>query len=103
MSMLKDNIQHLNRTQRIATLIFTVYLLMWLASYVYMGFARMWSTHIQNERANYLLLLAFLLTLPYMIILLLIAVLNDRDRRFYLRLGLLLTAPMLISMVLGVV
>lgn len=99
---MKDRILTLFKTHRLIMAIFGVYLVMWAALFIYLLTDRLLNGTHHAERNNYQLMLAFLLTLPYTIILMLIATLNDRHRKFYFRLGLILIGPMLISMLLGV-
>ncbi|MCJ8210865.1 hypothetical protein MUY27_14195 [Mucilaginibacter sp. RS28] len=100
--LLKEKLAEIFKAHRIATLCFGTYVLMWVALYLYIITDYLFFDTAHADRINYLLLLAFLLTLPFVILLMIIAVLSDQNRKFYLRLSLILIAPLVLSILLGV-
>lgn len=101
LSDMKDHILSLFKTHGLVMISFALYLLMWIALFIYLAADRLFNGTLHADRTNYQLMLAFIITLPYTIILMLIATLSDQHRKFYFRLGLILIGPMLISVLLG--
>jgi hypothetical protein len=98
---MKDKIKTLFKEHPVSMTVFAVYLVLWLFVYLHVTFDYCQSTSDSINRANYWLMLSFLFTLPYALVLLLIGVIYDKYREYYLRMGFLIAIPMIISALLG--